>query len=118
MTNKIDLEDYEFSIAAKRVSDMFDGVGITNSQTWRISLLEAHLSAAVGAPLSIIIHVMLLLASGLTLKLETAFIFASASWPAFFYVSVGRQYLFRRIFERWGIQLDPINLYKKITRLI
>lgn len=118
MTKKEDIEDYEFSIAAKRAVDMFDGVGFTAGQTWRSSLLEAHINGLIGAPIAIIAHIIMLMGAGLSASWEGATAFASASWVVFFYLSVGRQYLLRRIFEKYNIHLEPIYIFKYLKNLL
>jgi len=112
--DKDELEKYESDKAMEKAKDLFEGGTITNGQHWRSSLFEAHINSLIGAPIAIFAHILLLMAAGLTPNWENAAIFASASWPVFFYLSVGRIFLFRRIFDKYGIALEPITLFKKI----
>lgn len=112
-TKKDELRKYEEDLIGKDFIDLFES-GSQSGQSWKSSLLEAHINSLIGAPLAILAHIGLLLWSGIEPNLENAALFASASWPVFFYLSVGRIYLFRRIFNRYGIALEPIAIYKKI----
>ena len=113
MTKKEELDNYETNRAMSKANDLFEH-GSVSEQHWRTSLFEAHINSLVGAPIAIFAHILLLMAAGLTPNWENAAIFASASWPVFFYLSVGRIFLFRRIFDKYGIALEPITLFKKI----
>jgi hypothetical protein len=116
--NKEDLEAYEEEVALKRAVDMFEGGTITKpGQSWRSSLLEAHINSLVGAPLSIIANIILL-AWLLHEDYTTATVFAIGTWPIYLYLSVGRIYLFRRIFEKWGVHLEPLYIIRKIRNLL
>lgn len=112
-TKKEELRKYEDELISKNFNDLFSN-GIKSGQSWKSSLLEAHVNSLIGAPLAILAHIGLLIWSGIEPNLENAALFASASWPVFFYLSVGRIYLFRRIFNRYGIALEPIAIYRKI----
>jgi len=85
-------------------------------QTKLGSLLEAHVSALIGAPLAVIAHILLLIISGIETDWSNAVLFASASWPVFFYLSVGRQWAIRRLFEKYGINLEPKYIIKKFKK--
>ena len=86
-------------------------------QSWKAALLEAHVNSLIGAPIAIFAHVGLLLWAGVVVTWENALLFASAAWPVFFYLSVGRIFLFRRIFEKYGLSLEPIEIYRSLKRL-
>lgn len=117
MTKKEELNDYEEDVALSKVNDMFEG-GTVTGQDWRTSLFEAHANALFGAPIAILAHIGLLLWSGIEPNWENATVFATASWPVFFYLSVMRVFLFRRIFERYGVLLEPVTLIRKLVCLI
>jgi len=112
--DKDELENYESDKAMEKAKDLFEGGTITNGQSWRTSLFEAHLNALIGAPLAILAHIGLLIWSGIEPDWGNATLFASASWPVFFYLSVSRVFIFRRIFEKFNIQLEPIAIYKRL----
>lgn len=119
MNKKEEFKNYESDIAMSKAKDMFEGGTIDNSgQSWRSSLFEAHINALAGAPLAIIAHILMLYYSGVEPDWNNAAIFASASWPVFFYLSVSRVFLFRRIFEKFGIRLEPIYIYKTLKNLL
>jgi len=82
-------------------------------QSRKSSLLEAHINSLIGAPLAIMAHAALLIVAGYSPSWENATIFATMSWPVFFYLSVGRIYLFRRIFEKYNLALEPLVIYRK-----
>ena len=111
--DKDELEKYEEDIALEKAKDLFEGGTLTGGQSWRSSLFEAHLNALVGAPLAILAHILLLIWSGIEPNWSNATLFASASWPVFFYLSVSRVFIFRRVFERFHIELEPIAIYKR-----
>ena len=113
MTKKEELKDYEENVALEKAGDMFEGGSLTG-QNWRTSLFEAHINAIIGAPMAIGAHVGMLLWAGVIVTWENALVFASASWPVFFYLSVGRIFAFRRIFDKYGIALEPITLIRKL----
>lgn len=85
------------------------------TQTKIGSLFEAHINALAGAPPAIIAN-YLLLDHFYPEAPTTEFIlfWSIITWPVFFYLSVGRVWFVRRIFERWGIILEPSHLYIKL----
>lgn len=113
MTKKEELNDYDEKRAMSKVNDLFEH-GSISGQNWHTSLFEAHVNSLIGAPIAIFAHILLLMAAGLAPSWENAAIFASASWPVFFYLSVGRIFIFRRIFEKYGVNLEPITLFKRL----
>jgi len=82
-------------------------------QSRKSSLLEAHLNSLIGAPIAIVAHATLLVVAGYAPTWENSLVFATVSWPVFFYLSVGRIYLFRRIFEKYHVALEPLVIYRK-----
>jgi len=111
------LKEYEDDVEAKKIRNFFEGGSVDYKQSWRSSLLEAHVNSLIGAPIAIVSHVLLLLWAGLTPDWENATVFATAAWPVFFYLSVGRIFLFRRIFEKYGLSLEPLEIYRSLKRL-
>lgn len=78
------------------------------------SLFEAHLNSLVGAPPAMYANFLLLKYFFPESPTEEfVAMWAIITWPVFFYLSVGRIYLFRRIFEKWGIDLEPKSLYRR-----
>lgn len=113
MSREEEIRKYEEEVALNRAVDMFEGGTITN-QSWRSSLFEAHINSLVGAPLAVISNILLLIWSGIEPDWVSASIFATATWPVYLYLSVGRIYLFRRIFEKYGKSLEPTAIFKSL----
>jgi len=111
------LKEYEDEVMSKKITNMFEGGSVKYNQSWRASLLEAHVNSLIGAPIAILSHVGLLLWAGIVVTWENALVFATAAWPVFFYLSVGRIFLFRRIFEKYGFSLEPLEIFRKMKRL-
>lgn len=111
------LKEYEDDIEAKKITNFFEGGSVDYKQSWRSSLLEAHVNSLIGAPIAIFAHVGLLLWAGVVVTWDNALVFASAAWPVFFYLSVGRIFLFRRIFEKYGFSLEPLEIFRSLKRL-
>lgn len=114
MVDESEVVKYEEEVALKNAKDMFEGGTMTNNQSWKSSLFEAHINSLVGAPLAVISNILLLVWSGIEPDWTSASIFATATWPIYFYLSVGRIYLFRRIFEKFGKSLEPTAIFKSL----
>ena len=110
---KDELKEYEEERAMKHAKHLFEG-GTLDKQSWRSSLLEAHINSLIGAPIAVVAHIALLIWSGIEPDWNNATVFATASWPIFFYLSVGRIYMFRRIFEKYGVHLEPVEIYRRL----
>ena len=76
------------------------------------SLIEAHANALVGAPPAILAN-WLLLDYFYPKNADSHFaaMWAIVTWPVFFYLSVGRGYLVRRTFEKYGVDISPRGIW-------
>jgi len=106
------ITDYDL-IKAGIALDAMEKHNQSKEQTKLGSLLEAHFNALVGAPLAIISHGILLSTFGVW-AIDNPYFFALLTWPVFFYLSVTRIWGIRRIFIKWGINLEPSYIYKKM----
>ena len=75
------------------------------------------MNALVGAPMAIGSHAILLIYAG-DWVISNPIAFAFASWPIFFYLSVGRIYVFRRVWEKYHIRLEPYEIYKQLKGIV
>jgi len=112
-TKKEELRQYEDDVIGKKVTDMYEGATNGTKQSWKSSLFEAHVNSLIGAPIAIAAHAALLILFT-EFAVENPIVFATSVWPVFFYLSVSRIYIFRRIFEKYGVGLEPIAIYRKI----
>ena len=117
-TTKEEMDEYFLGQMSKDYESMVNG-NDSHTQTKSGSLLEAHISAFVGAPPAILAN-YLLLNYFYPNNPETNFVmfWAIITWPIFFYLSVSRIWIIRRVFVKWGIVLEPIALFRKIKRMI
>ncbi len=111
MVTKDELRNYEEDKALEYAKDLLEGGTKTNGQSWRASMLEAHVNSLVGAPLAILAHAGVLFYFG-EYALGNPLVFATMTWPIFFYLSITRIYIFRRIFEKHGVHLEPLYLFR------
>jgi len=111
-TKKEELRAYEDFTIGKKVNDLFEN-GTQTHQSWKSSMFEAHVNSLIGAPIAIAAHALVLFYFG-AYAVENPWLFATMTWPMFFYLSVSRIYIFRRIFERYDIALEPMAIYRKI----
>ncbi len=114
--SKDKIKAYEECKAMNDYSKMIEAIekGDYHEKQSRLgSLLEAHISAIIGAPFQITANIVLLIL-WMPDNPTNDFLawFALATWPVYLYISIGRQYAFRRVFEKYGI--EP----KKITQRI
>ena len=106
------LREYEDVKIGRAIQNMY-GLNVDTKQSWKSSLFEAHVNSLIGAPIAIVAHAVLLVVF-MDFAVNQPLVFATTVWPLFFYLSVGRIYLFRRIFEKYGVTLEPIAIYRKI----
>lgn len=80
------------------------------------SLLESVNAAAFAAPTAMGLHKTVLWLAGPCTDVTQACNdpFLLASWFVFFLHSIGWKYLLRRIYQKYGIQLDPKNIFNKM----
>ena len=88
------------------------------SQSRLHSLVESVNTAAIAAPTAIGLHkLMIILFGDCTLATSDCNdIFILVAWSVFFIHSFSWKYAMRRIYERFGIKLDPIHLVKIARR--
>ena len=110
---KEELHNYEDGAIGKKIGDMVEGATTNYKQSWKSSLFEAHVNSLFGAPLAIAAHAGLLVIFS-EFALEQPLVFATTVWPVFFYLSITRIYIFRRIFEKYSVALEPMAIYRKI----
>lgn len=82
------------------------------------SFFESLNAASVAAPTAIGLHKLMLIIFG-DCTLATAEcndIFVLISWVVFFIHSIIWKFIIRRIFEKYGVQLDPIHLIRRFRR--
>lgn len=86
------------------------------SQSKLNSFLESLNAASVAAPTAIGLHKLMLIIFGdCTLATSSCNdVFVLISWVVFFIHSVTWKYIIRRVYERFGVQLDPIHLVRRI----
>ena len=113
MPSKKELKKDEYQRLNKSVDAFFNSSYRNDGQSKWGSLFEAHTNAIIGAPPAIIAHILLLITFSDFAKEQPA-LFATAIWPVFFYLSVARMWIFRRIFEKYNVQLEPIILFRNI----
>ena len=84
------------------------------SQSRLHTLFEAVNTAAIAAPTALGLHKLLLILFGeCTLATSNCNdIFILVAWTAFFIHSFTWKYIIRRIYEKFGVQLDPVHLVK------
>lgn len=116
MTKKDDLKKYEDELAAERIHEFFSDKVKTGQSRWS-SLLEAHVNSLIGAPPAVFAHILMLSYAG-NWATDNPIIFATATWPVFFYISVGRMFTIRRVFEKYGVNLEPVNLIRRINHFL
>jgi hypothetical protein len=119
MTKKDQLKEYETNKVDQKVVDFFDAEYIVygRGQSKWGSFFEAHLNAIGGAPPAILAN-YILLEHFYPVNATTEYVayWAIITWPIFFYLSVGRTFIFRRIFEKYKVNLDPVIILKRIWR--
>lgn len=116
---KIELEQYEKEKVEQKIQDFFDAefVNYSRKQSRWGSFFEAHMNALGGAPPAILANYILLEHFyPINATTEYAAWWAIVTWPIFFYLSVGRTFIFRRIFEKYNVNLDPVVLLKKVLK--
>lgn len=106
------VDDYALEHVSRDWDNMLNQLKEEYKQSKSGSLVEAHINAAIGAPPAIIINYFLLehfYPIDPTPEIIAAW--AILTWPIFFYLSVGRIWIIRRIFERFGLLLEPRYIY-------
>lgn len=119
MTKKDMIKKYESDKIDQKVADFFDAEFIVygRGQTKWGSFFEAHMNAIGGAPPAILANYLLLEHFyPINATAEFAAWWAVITWPVFFYLSVGRTFIFRRIFEKYKVNLDPVIILKRIWK--
>jgi hypothetical protein len=92
-------------------------------QTKKHSLFEALNAAAFAAPTALILHKTTIIIAGdcASADFDCNNLYVTITWFTFFLHSIAWKYVVRRVHERYGIKLDPINiaktLYTKMTKL-
>lgn len=115
-SKKDQIRQYEEELVSQHILEFFSPKVKTGQTKWG-ALLEAHVNSLVGAPPAIIAHITILSLTG-DFAIENPVIFATASWPIFFYISVGRMFLFRRIFQKFGVNLEPVTIIKRFNAFL
>ena len=80
------------------------------SQSKLHSLYESVNSALFAAPTAILLHKAQLIIAGNNAINESQDIFVTVSWFMFFLHSIFWKFIIRRIYEKFGVKLDPIHL--------
>ena len=111
-TKKEELHTYEDTTIGKKIGDMYNGANTDYKQSWKSSLFEAHINSLIGAPIAIASHAILLILFT-EFAVEKPLVFATTVWPVFFYLSITRIYIFRRIFEKYSVALVPMAIDRK-----
>lgn len=112
MNNTDALDDYVLEHITRDWENMLNQMREEYRQSKAGSMVEAHINALVGAPPAIAANFLLLAAFyPENATVDFVAMWAILTWPIFFYLSVGRIWLIRRIFERWGILLEPRYIY-------
>ena len=91
-----------------------------NKQTKWTMFTKANSGAVVGAPLSIVLNIIITVpvtAWGLDIGLNYFFI-ALILWPPFYVASVVRQFLIDLAFALYNVDINPSTLLKKLYRKI
>ena len=84
------------------------------SQTKTNSMVESFSGALVAAPTANFLHYAMLQLFDQHVINENQIYFITTSWIVFFFHSVGWKYVTRRVFEKYGVQLDIIHLARSL----
>lgn len=90
------------------------------TQTKRHSLFEALNAAAFAAPTALILHKTTIILAGdcASADFDCNNLYVTITWFIFFMHSIVWKYVVRRVHEKYGLKLDPINLVKSLYRKI
>lgn len=82
------------------------------------SLLESVNAAAFAAPTAMLLHKATLMIAGDNVLNENQDLFVFITWIMFFLHSIAWKYILRRVYDHYGVSLDPRNIYKKVRERI
>ena len=80
------------------------------------SLFEAINGAAFAAPTALLLHKASIIVAGdcASADFDCNNLYVTTTWFIFFTHSVLWKYVVRRVHEKYGVKLDPINLVKTL----
>ena len=85
-------------------------------QTKMHSLFEAINGAAFAAPTALLLHKATIIVAGdcASADYDCNNLYVTITWFIFFTHSVAWKYVVRRVHEKYGVKLDPINIFKTL----
>ena len=89
-------------------------IRVMKTQSKLHSLFESINAAAFAAPTAMLLHKATLIIAGNNALNENQDFFIGITWFMFFLHSILWKYILRRVYDHYGLSLDPRNIYKKL----